>query len=430
MESISSQSPPIIPGFRAAGVACGLKKTGAPDLALIAADGPCTAAGVFTTNQVKAAPVLYDQDILRGNVKGIRAVVINSGGANACTGPQGLTDARHTARLAAAALGCPSDAVLVMSTGVIGQPLKMDRIEDGIRLAVPALAPDGWEAAAQAIMTTDTRRKLHVQWAIVDKRSLGCLGIAKGAGMIHPNMATMLSLIVTNAAVAPTTLRRALHEAVQDTFNAITVDGDTSTNDTLLVLANGRGPRILYGGVPYATLVESLRQTCLALALAITEDGEGASKMISILVRGAPFKAAARQVAKAIAHSPLVKTAIYGQDANWGRILAAAGYSGVAIDLDHLSLWLGRGRHAPGWVPQKAGADVVPETDARGLEPLQVHLVREGRPYDVDEARAAQVLSGHDVAITLDLGLGPASAVVWTCDLTHDYVTINGRYRT
>ncbi len=430
MASSESHPTPILAGFRAAGVACGLKKTGALDLALIAAEEPCAAAGVFTTNRVKAAPVLYDQEVLMRNAGGIRAVVINSGGANACTGPQGLEDARRTAQLAAAALGCAPDAVLVMSTGVIGQPLRMDRIEEGIRLAVPALAPDGWEAAAQAIMTTDTRRKLHVHWAEVDGQALGCLGIAKGAGMIHPNMATMLSLIVTNAAIAPATLQRALREAVKDTFNAITVDGDTSTNDTLLVLANGRGPHASYGSAAYAAFLESLRETCLALAIAIVEDGEGASKLISILVRGAPSKAAARRVAKAIAHSPLVKTAIYGQDANWGRILAAAGYSGVEIDPACLSLWLGRGRHAPGWLSQQAGADLVPETDTRGLEPLQVHLVREGRPYDVDEARAAQVLAGHDVAITLDLGLGPASAVVWTCDLTHDYVTINGRYRT
>lgn len=429
---LKSESQPVctVPGFRAAGVACGLKKTGALDLALIAADAPCAAAGVFTTNRVKAAPVLYDQEMLARNAGGIRAVVINSGGANACTGPQGLEDARRTARLAAAQLACAPDAVLVMSTGVIGQPLKMDRIEAGIRQAAAALAPDGWEAAAQAIMTTDTRRKLHVQRTALGGQPLVHLGIAKGAGMIHPNMATMLSLIATNAVISPPTLQRALRAAVEDTFNAITVDGDTSTNDTLLALANGTGPRVSDGDDTYAAFLQALRETCFALSVAIAEDGEGATKLISILVRGAADKASARRVAKAIAHSPLVKTAIYGQDANWGRILAAAGYSGVPLEPERLSLWLGRGRHRPGWARQKAGADLTPEIDGAGAEPLQVHLVREGRPYDVDEARAAEILAAHEVAITLDLGLGEAWDVVWTCDLTHDYVTINGRYRT
>lgn len=424
-ESLSQRS---VPGFRTVGVACGIKKENALDLALVVSDTPCHTAAVFTTNRVKAAPVLYDQEILRRNPEAIRAVVINSGGANACTGTEGMDDARSTATRAASILGCSPDDILVMSTGVIGQRLPMDKIEAGIAMAANALSPDGWEQASHAIMTTDTRAKLHLSSVDVKGQTLSFAGMAKGAGMIHINMATMLSLVVTDARIATSLLRRALSEVVEDTFNATTIDGDTSTNDTLLLLANGQGPQISEEDDSYGAFVQGLRALCGDLARKIARDGEGATKFVSILVRGAPDRKAAKQVAKAIAHSPLVKTAIYGTDANWGRVMAAAGYSGVPIEPENLSLWFSRGEYLDGSLAYPSGADVEPQivSDA----PLHVHLVRGGRPYDVDEERALEVLQGNDVAITLDLGMGQASSLIWTCDLSHDYVTINGHYRT
>ncbi len=396
-----------VPGFCAAGVACGLKKDGALDIALIAADRPCAAAAVFTTNRVQAAPVIYDRALIQAGNQ-IQAVVINSGNANACTGAQGLADVQETARLAGDVLGISSDAVFVMSTGVIGQPLPMDKIALGVKLAAPALDADGGHAAARAIMTTDTRPKEAAVQVQIGGKTATVAGMCKGAGMIHPNMATMLALIVTDAAVEREALQNALDTVVERTFNAITVDGDTSTNDTLLLLANGLAGNAVISDISdpdYAAFVDGLRAVAAALAQSIVRDGEGASKFIAIHVCGAPDFASAKRVAKSVAHSPLVKTAVYGEDANWGRVICAAGYSGVEFDPARLSLWMEN------------------RVD-------RLHLVRDGAPFEIDEARAARMLAEDEIAFQLDLGQGDAEATVWTCDLTHAYVDINAHYRT
>jgi glutamate N-acetyltransferase/amino-acid N-acetyltransferase len=406
VEIISAGSITSVPGFRAAGVACGLKKNGALDLALVAADGPCVAAGVFTTNRVKAAPVLYDQQVLAQHPGSVRGVVINSGCANACTGARGLDDARHTAAALAQALGGVSEEWLVMSTGVIGQHLPMDKILTGIARAEAALSrqESAGHDAARAIMTTDTRPKevaVRVTW---EGGQCVVAGMAKGSGMIHPNMATMLCTLVTDARLTPALAQQALREAIDVSLNMVTVDGDTSTNDTALLLANGAASMPLIDqtdSAGYRAFVAGLSAATVALAQAIARDGEGAKHFIEIVVGGAASCADAKQVAMAIAHSPLVKTAVYGQDANWGRIVCAAGYSGVAVDPERMRVWLG-----------------------------DLELFRYGAPYDVDEARAAAILALPEVRITLDLAMGEAEATVWTCDLTHSYVDINAHYRT
>ena len=394
----------LVPGFRAAGVHCGLKKTDASDLALLVSDVPCRAAAVFTKNKVAAAPVLYDRRLLGEHREVAQAVVINSGCANACTGARGLQDAAATARHAAAALGLHPEAVWVMSTGVIGQPLSMDKIVAGIDLAAGQLSASGGHAAAQAIMTTDTRPKEAAIQVDVDGKTCTIAGMCKGAGMIHPNMATMLCVLVTDAVVAPDVLQAALMAAIDRSFNMMTVDGDTSTNDTALLLANGQvGNAEIRDttGAAYQSFLGGLTQVAAALAKMIAADGEGATKFIEIAVRGARDFAEAKQVGMAIAHSPLVKTAMYGRDANWGRVLCAIGYSGADIDPDRVALWFG-----------------------------DLQLVKQGQPYDVNEERALEILSQKEVRITADLGLGSTEATVWTCDLSHDYVSINAHYRT
>ncbi len=384
-------------GFRAGAVASGLKANGALDLALLVSEVDCSGAGVFTTNRVKAAPVLYDQQILATNPSAIRAVVANSGCANACTGDAGQRDVEATALATAQAVGCRANQVLVLSTGVIGQQLKMDALRLGIAQCAPRLTPNGGSDASRAIMTTDTRPK------VIEKRfpeyALG--GMCKGAGMIHPNMATMLSVVTTDAKIAPSFLDRALRLAVAQSFNRITVDGDMSTNDTLLVLANGQSGYEIAGDESFALFARRLTDACISLAQQIVRDGEGATKFVEIHVTGARAEADAERVAKAIAHSPLVKTALYGEDANWGRVVAAAGYSGVPVEPEHLALWFG-----------------------------DVQLVAAGRPVNFDEAESTRAISGREVKIHLDLGMGAEQATVWTCDLSHDYVTINGKYRT
>ncbi len=393
-------------GFRAAGVACGLKKNNALDLALVAAEVPCVAAALFTTNRVQAAPVLYDKRVLAQNASGLRGVVINSGCANACTGEQGVRDAEATAQGAASRLGGQVGDYMVMSTGVIGQHLPMEKILRGIELASGALSADesAGHEAARAIMTTDTRPKeaaVRVHW---EGGSCLIAGMAKGSGMIHPQLATMLCLITTDARLTPEVAQQALHQAAEVSLNRVTVDGDTSTNDTALLMASGLAEMPLLAapqGEAYEAFVQGLKAVMVALAKAIARDGEGASHFIEITVRGAPSEAEAKQVAKAIAHSPLVKTAIYGQDANWGRIVCAAGYSGVPVEPERMRVWLG-----------------------------DLELFREGRPYHVDEVRAKEILAQPDVQITLDLQMGQAEATVWTCDLTHRYIDINAHYRT
>ncbi len=411
MKVLANVTITTVPGFRAAGVHCGLKPAGDRDLALIASDVPCRAAAVFTRNRVAAAPVLYDRAVLADNRDSMQAVVINAGNANACTGQRGLDDARETTRLVAEALGLRAGQVLVMSTGVIGQHLRMDNIRAGVRSAVAALSPDGGHDAALAIMTTDTRPKEAGVQVDIGGRPVIIAGMCKGAGMIHPDMATMLAVIATDAAISAECLQTALAAAAEVSFNMMTVDGDTSTNDTLAVLANGLAgnPQITDAGADdYRAFAEGLTFVAQELAKAIARDGEGATKFVTITVRGGPSFAEAKQVAMTIAHSPLVKTALYGQDANWGRVLCAVGYSGVAIEPERIGLWF-----------------ASPEDSGPPLE-----LVRGGRPFDVDEARAAEILACHDVDIVVELGLGQAQATVWTCDLSHDYVSINAHYRT
>ena len=393
-----------VPGLLAAGVSCGLKGGEALDLALVYSERPASAAGVFTTNRFAAAPVRYDRAVLAQNPSAVRAVVINSGCANACTGEEGLADAAEMAALAAGALGCPAQAVLVMSTGVIGVRLAMDRLREGIPRAARGLSRERGKEAAQAIMTTDTRPKTCAVRTELDGRPVTVAGMAKGAGMIHPNMATMLALIATDAAVTPPALQAILNRAVAVSFNAITVDGDTSTNDTVLLLANGGAGHtpVLDPASPAGeALAEAVTAVATHLAHAIVRDGEGASHFVTIHVRGATDHADARRAAKAVAHSPLVKTAIYGADPNWGRVLCAVGYSGAEVDPDRVSLRFG-----------------------------DLELVSGGRPLSYDEARAAAILRQPEVTITIDLGLGGGEATVWTCDLTHRYVDINAHYRT
>ncbi len=398
-----------VSGFRFAGVACGLKPQTAAyggralDLALIVSDAPCSAAGVFTQNRFPAAPVLYDKAALQANPTAMRAVVINAGNANACTGEQGLAAAAHMAALAEAALGLPAGSALVMSTGVIGLPLPMEKVETGISDAAvlarseTGQSGEGRKLAAQAIMTTDTKPKLAARQ--VGPASL--LGMAKGAAMIHPNMATMLAVVVTDAAIEPGALQTTLRRAAERSFNAISVDGDTSTNDTVLVLANG-----LAGPVDPAAFEAALADVCTDLAQQIVRDAEGASKFITVRVTGAASESDARQVAQTIATSLLVKTAVYGGDPNWGRVLAAAGRSGVELDPARAALWF-------------AGDD--------GAE---YPVVAAGAPLAYDETEAARIFSCHDLLIRLDLGAGAAEATVWTSDLTHDYVSLNAHYRT
>lgn len=393
-----------VPGFRAAGVRCGLKVGDELDLALVVSEVPCQAAAVFTTNRVQAAPVLWDKKILAISPEGVRVAVINSGCANACTGEQGLRDAKEMARQVALAIGTGPHGVLVMSTGVIGQRLDMEKIEAGIHAAMEELSPEGGHQAARAIMTTDTRPKEVAVQGEVAGRRVTIAGMCKGAGMIHPQMATLLGLIVTDAAIAQPLLQRVLCQAVEVSFNRITVDGDMSTNDTVAVLANGlagNGELKAENSPGYAEFLQGLAFVATELAKGIVRDGEGATKFIEVQVRGARTEAEAKQVAMAVATSNLVKTAIYGKDANWGRVICAVGYSGVEVDPDRLSLWFD------------------------GL-----HLVKDGQPYDVDEERALEILSQDEVTIAVDLGQGEAEATVWTCDLTHDYVTINAHYRT
>ena len=403
LEWLADGTVTSVPGFRAAGVACGIKGPAAPDLALVACERPCTAAGVFTTNRFAAAPVLYDREVLAAH-PWVRAVAINSGCANACTGEEGLADARAMAGLVAEALGCPAAEVLVMSTGVIGVRLPMERLREGIPRAVRALSPQGGEAAARAIMTTDTRPKACAVRTQVLGRPVTVAGMAKGAGMIHPNMATMLALMATDAAATPQALDALLRRAAARSFNAVTVDGDTSTNDTLLLLANGQAghaPLADPDAPEAAPLAEALEAVAVHLAQAIARDGEGASHFVTVTVRGAASDDDARRAAKAVANSPLVKTAVYGGDPNWGRVLCAVGYSGCQVDPARAALWFG-----------------------------DVALVAAGRPLDYDERQAAAVLQQPEVTITVDLGLGTGEATVWTCDLTHRYVDINAHYRT
>ncbi len=392
-------------GFRFAALNCGLRKPPALDLGLILADQPAAAGGVFTQNRVQAAPVLLCKRHLQAAAGRIRAVIVNSRNANCSTGPAGMQAAEATAAAVAAVAGCDPEQVMVCSTGVIGLPLKVRKI---LR-AIPALASQAQRSAAEfaaftcAIMTTDTRPKWASARCRIGSHSVRLLGCAKGAGMIHPNMATMLAYVVTDAAIRPSVLQRAVSRVARTTFNAITVDGDTSTNDTLLVLANGlAGNRVIAGpGRAYRAFFDALHKVCHELALQIVSDGEGAKRVIEIEVRGAPTGRQAERVARTIASSPLVKTMFAGGDPNWGRVLAAAGRSGVKFDPNRADVYLG------------------------GL--LACH---QGTAHPFSEKLAHKRMMRDLVPVLVDLHAGKGRARVWTCDFTSDYVHINASYRT
>ena len=393
-------------GFRAAGISAGIKATKKLDLALVVSETPATAAAMFTQNLVQAAPVLVCKESLQKSGGLVRAIVVNSGCANACTGDVGMADANVMAAETARLIGCPVEQVLVASTGVIGVNLPMDKLRSGIPLAFAALSDSQGPQAAQAIMTTDPFPKESCITIMVGGKSVTIGGMAKGSGMIGPDMAsalphaTMLAFVTTDAAVPQPLLSRALAEVVGETFNAITVDGDTSTNDTVILLANGASGATI-GDAEYAPFVKALRAVCLELALGIVRGGEGATKLVTVSVTGAASCDDARRTAKAIANSLLVKTAIHGGDPNWGRLIAVAGRAGVAFN--------------PG------GAKVT-------IGP--VVLFENGRPYDERASEAAEYLKRKDVAVSVDLGAGSAMSTVYTCDLSAEYVRINAEYRT
>jgi glutamate N-acetyltransferase/amino-acid N-acetyltransferase len=387
-------------GFRAAGVSAGIKANGGLDLALLVSETPATAAAVFTVNRAQAAPVLVSREHLTRSGGVARAVIVNSGCANACTGDEGLqiaiTMAADTARL----VGCPVEQVLVASTGVIGVALPLDKIRSGLPVALRALGANQGAAAARAIMTTDPFPKEAAARTTIGGRDASVGGMAKGSGMIEPMMATMLAFITTDAAVPQALLDRALRDAVHDTFNAITVDGECSTNDTVMLLANGASGATVDAG-EYDAFVRALRGVCLELALGIVRGGEGATKLVTVTVTGAASPEEARRAAKAIANSPLVKTAIHGGDPNWGRLIAVAGRAGVEFDLERAAVTIG-----------------------------STVLFEAGKPHDDNAPQAAAYLKGKDIAVAVDLGAGRAKSTVWTCDLSAEYVRINAEYRT
>ncbi len=406
-------SPPIpVQGFDTAGIHCGIKPTGALDLALIASPAPCKAAAVFTQNAFPAAPVLYDRDLLQLNPEGTHGVVVNSGNANACTSAEGNANARRMAEAAEKSLGSTDNTAFVMSTGVIGVQLPIGVVEAGIPEVAAKLRPDGWEEAAEAIMTTDVFPKWASGQADIDGTKVTVTGIGKGAGMIHPNMATMLATLATDVAIAQPLLQEALADAVSHSFNRISIDGDTSTNDTVLVLANGAAgnSEITSKGADYDAFVDALTAASMELAKLIVRNGEGVTKFVTIQIEGAVSDDEAHTVANSIAKSPLVKTAFFGHDANWGRILCAVGYSGATVD------------------PTKAHLFIAAGQPEAGNPELQ--LVDAGTPTAYEEADASAIFAVSEISVRVSLGLGSGAATVWTCDFSYDYVSINAEYRT
>jgi glutamate N-acetyltransferase/amino-acid N-acetyltransferase len=391
-------------GFAFAATACGLKKAGL-DLALLASDTAAAAAAVFTTNRVQAAPVRLSREFLKKSSHKIRGVIVNSGNANCCTGPQGIAASRETAAKVSRTLGCRPEEMLVCSTGVIGVPLRVEKILNAIPQLARNLEPHAatFERFTRAIMTTDTRPKWAAAKCSIRGKQVRILGCAKGSGMIEPNMATMLGFLATDAAISPALLSKALRTVVARTFNAITVDGDTSTNDTVTLLANGASDarKITSETGHYRKFCAALERVCRSLALAIVADGEGAQRVIEIEVRGAASDYAADKIARTIANSPLVKTAFAGADPNWGRILAAAGRSGISFEPGRVDIHL-------------AG----------------IRVCRRGREHVFDERVAHRKMLAKYVRVIVNLHAGNRSARVWTCDFTGEYVRINASYRT
>ena len=387
-------------GFAAAGIAAGIKKNGKKDLGLITSDVPAAAAASFTKNRVQAAPVLLDRERITSGTA--RAVIVNSGNANCCTGVQGAEDARTMTRIAAQGLGVAEEAVLVASTGVIGEPMPMDRIGPSIPGLIEALSPDGLNNFAEAIMTTDTVPKVVSGRGEAGGVPYTLCATAKGAGMIRPDMATMLCFVCTDAAVDRELLQTTLGAAVDRSFNRITIDGDTSTNDTVIILANARSGARVEAEADINTFHTLLERVLVAMARELVRDGEGATKLVEILVKGAESDEDARAVADTVAHSNLVKTALFGEDANWGRILAAAGRSGAFLDPDRLDML---------------------------FDGVRVFSGGKGGGKSVEE-EATHVLKKPEFTITIDLGLGKGEASVITCDFSIDYVKINADYRS
>ena len=395
-------------GFMAAGVAAGVKYKDRKDMALIYSERPCMVAGVFTSNVVKAAPVLWDREIVSAG-RDVHGVIVNAGIANACTGAQGYDYCRRTAAAAAAALGVSEDSILVASTGVIGMQLPMDKIVTGVSYLadLKAASIEAGDDAAHAIMTTDTVAKQVAVTVALGGRTVTIGGMCKGSGMIHPNMCTMLGFVTTDVCMTKELLQEALSGDVQDTFNMISVDGDTSTNDTLLLLANGQAgnPIISSRGEDYAIFCEALHFVNETLAKKMAGDGEGATALFETKVVHAASKEEARILAKSVICSSLTKAAIFGHDANWGRILCALGYAGVNFDPEKIALYF----------TGKSGKILIYEG---------------GKAADYSEEEAEKILSEPEVTVVVDMKMGEASASAWGCDLTYDYVKINADYRS
>ena len=395
-------------GYEAAGIASGIRKNGRTDMAIVYSQVPCKAAGTFTTNVAKAAPVKWDQKVVKES-EYAQVVIVNSGIANACTGAEGYGYCQDTADRASEVFGIPTEAVLIASTGVIGVQLPMDKIKAGIEMLATAKTHsiEAGNEAAKAIMTTDTCEKEIAVEIEISGKTVTIGGMAKGSGMIHPNMCTMLSFITTDAAISKSALQKALSEDVNDTYNMISVDGDTSTNDTVLVLANGMAgnEEIVEGTEDYEKFVKALHEINESLAKKIAGDGEGATALFEVNIVGAETKEQAVLLSKAIACSNLTKTAIAGHDANWGRIICAMGYSGAQFD------------------PEKV--DLFFESEAG-----KIQIAENGVALDFSEEKATEILSQPVVIATADVKMGDAKATAWGCDLTHGYITINADYRS
>jgi glutamate N-acetyltransferase / amino-acid N-acetyltransferase len=388
-------------GFSAAGVACGLKKNGKKDFAIVSSEGTAAASGVFTTNVVKGHSLQVTMEHIKSGYA--QAIIINSGGANACVGEQGYKDAKAMAALTAELMNCEPEDILVGSTGVIGMPLNMPLVRSGIRSAVSALSPEGGHDAEEAIMTTDTISKEVAVELEIQGENIKIGGMAKGSGMIHPNMATMIGVITTDLNISRGLLDKALKETVKHTFNRVSVDGDTSVCDMVVILANGEADNsgVVKEDAEYERFLNALNLVCTSLSRMIAKDGEGATKLIEITVNGAHSEEDAYKAVSAIAKSPLVKTALFGEDANWGRIITAAGYSGASFDPNLVDIYLG-----------------------------DLMVCRNGTALEFDEGKAKKILKANEVKIIVNLKRGNFSDRMWTCDFSCDYVKINGSYRS
>jgi glutamate N-acetyltransferase/amino-acid N-acetyltransferase len=390
----------MCPGFKAAGIAAGLKKKNKKDLGLIFSKVSANVAGVFTRNRVKAAPVILDRERIKSGV--CQAIIVNSGNANCCTGEQGIRDAETMASLSASELGISEDLVLVASTGVIGEPLPIEKIKTAIPDLVGALQPEGIPDLAESIMTTDTVPKIVSSHGVVEGKSFIVTGVAKGAGMIRPDLATMLCFVFTDANAAPEVLKEVLVSAIDRSFNRITIDGDTSTNDTVLMMANGLSGAVIETPGDKAIFQEVIDRIFLDLAKQLVRDGEGVTKLVEIIVQGASSDSDARKVADTVAHSPLVKTAFFGEDANWGRIIGAVGRAGVDVDPDRIDLFFN-----------------------------DIQMVKAGMGCGkAVEVEATKVLKKSEFTVVVNLNVGQGFGSMITCDFSVDYVKINADYRS